>query len=100
MTTPGRITYNPSAVQAVATDFQSNGAALTEIHSDMVNVTNGLAEFFAGAGADEFFSLQDMFLSGLRGLADTIGRHGAVTGTVLHGAMARDAALRSVFGLG
>jgi len=96
---PGQITYNPAAVQAVASDFATSGAKLLEIHGDMTNTTNGLAEFFAGAGATQFFEMQQMFLSGLMGLASTVGRHGNVTGVVLDGAMGRDASLRGVFNL-
>lgn len=95
----GQITYNPMAVSAVASDFNAQGAQLMEIHSDIKNQTDSLAEFFAGQGADGFFESQGMCLSGLFGLSHTVGKHGVVTDNVLAGAVGRDHSLKGLFNL-
>ncbi|MEO8814391.1 MAG: WXG100 family type VII secretion target [Mycobacterium sp.] len=91
------ITYNPGAIADHATDVVNRAGQLHEIHSDATQRTTALGEFFAGHGASGFFDAQQQMLSGLQGLIETVGQHGATTSHVLNGAMGTDQAIGSLF---
>ena len=63
-----QITYNFGAVDAFAGDTTNRAAQLMEIHGDISQRTNALAEFFSGSGATGFFEAQAQMLNGLEGL--------------------------------
>ncbi|GAT07626.1 WXG100 family type VII secretion target [Mycolicibacterium novocastrense] len=92
-----KITYHPGAVADFATDTGNRAGQLHEIHSDVANKTNALAEFFAGSGADGFFDAQHQMLSGLQGLIETVAQHGTTTSHVLGNAIGTDQHIRGLF---
>jgi uncharacterized protein YukE len=92
-----KITYNPAPVQDFATDTGNRAGQLHEIHSDVAQKTNALAEFFAGSGADGFFDAQHQMLSGLQGLIETVAQHGTTTGHVLGNAVSTDHQIKGLF---
>lgn len=92
-----QISYNTPAVADFATGVGNRSNNLGEIHHDVTAKTQALAEFFAGHGAEGFFSAQQQMLSGLSGLIQTMASHGTTTNHVLDGAIATDQAISNLF---
>lgn len=91
------ISYHAPTVSGFAADTGARAGQLEAIHADTAQLTNALAEFFAGHGAMEFFDAQNQMLSGLQGLVDTVRQHGLTTGHVLDAAIATDNHMRGLF---
>ena len=79
-----QITYNHAEVADLATRVGTTAAQLMEIHDDVRQLTQALAEYFMGKGATGFFDAQHQALHGLEELINTVGRHGQ-TVTSVHG---------------
>jgi len=92
-----QITYNLGAVAGFASDVGSRAGQLMEIHSDIQQRTNALAEFFQGHGATGFFDAQAQMLHGLEGLIQTVGQHGHVVNNVLDNAVGTDQHIKGLF---
>lgn len=97
MADSGGITYLPSAVSDHAHGVVTSAGNLDQIHADSHQLTQALTEFFGGHGATGFFEAQAQMLSGLQGLIETIGQHGATIGNVLDGAISTDQTISSLF---
>ena len=91
------ITYNLGAVHGFAADTGSRAAQLMEIHADILQRTNALAEFFSGHGATGFFDAQAQMLHGLEGLIATVSRHGSTVNNVADSAAATDQQIAGLF---
>lgn len=92
-----QITYNYGAVGGFGDDTTNRAAQLMEIHSDISQRTNAMAEFFAGAGATGFFEAQAQMLNGLEGLIQTVSNHGSVVHQVNDSAQATDMQIANLF---
>ncbi len=91
------ITYNHGAVADFASDVGSRSAQLLEIHGDVQQRTNALADYFQGAAAAAFHQAQMQMLQGLQGLIDTMSRHGRTIGEVNDGAHQTDLMMGNLF---
>lgn len=92
-----QITYNFGAVADFAGDTTNRAAQLMEIHGDISQRTNALAEFFSGAGATGFFEAQAQMLNGLEGLIQTVSNHGGVVNQVNDNAQSTDMQIANLF---
>jgi WXG100 family type VII secretion target len=86
----GQITYNHGAVADLASNVGSSAGQLAEIHGDIAQLTQALAEYFMGRGATSFFDAQQQALHGLEGLIQTVSRHGQTVTDVHHNAINTD----------
>ncbi len=93
----GNITYNHSAVADFASDVGSRAAQLMEIHDDIQQRTNAIADFFQGSAATSFHEAQTQMLHGLQGLINTVSRHGQTISSVNEGAHATDMQMSNLF---
>lgn len=93
-----QITYNYAAVTGFASDVGQQAALLMEIHDDIRQRTQALAEFFQGAGATTFFDAQQQMLHGLEGLIQTVSQHGQVVNNTAESAQATDMQIQQAFG--
>lgn len=88
---PDHITYNHGAVADLTSSVVQSASQLSEIHDDIAQLTQALAEYFMGRGATAFFEAQAQALSGLDGLIQTVDRHGVTVGHVHQNAISTDA---------
>jgi WXG100 family type VII secretion target len=91
-----QITYNHGAVADLASNVGTTAGQLAEIHADIAQRTQALAEYFMGRGASTFFDAQAQALHGLEGLIQTVSRHGQ-TVTDVHGSAINTDAQTSQF---
>ncbi|AKN15713.1 WXG100 family type VII secretion target [Mycobacterium haemophilum] len=92
-----QITYNYAAVGAFASDVGQRAAQLMEIHQDILQRTQAMADYFRGKGALTFFDAQQQMLHGLEGLIQTVSRHGQVVNNTMDSAQATDADIAQGF---
>lgn len=92
-----QITYNYAAVTGFASDVGQRAALLNEIHDDIRQRTQALAEFFQGTGATAFFDAQQQMLQGLEGLIYTVSQHGQVVNNAAESAQATDMQIQQAF---
>ncbi|MBY0443513.1 MAG: WXG100 family type VII secretion target [Mycobacteriaceae bacterium] len=91
------IVYNHAAVTGFASEVGAQAAQLTEIHGDVLNLTQSLADFFQGHGAMAFFDAQQQMLHGLEDLIQTVSLHGHTVNSVDESAMATDMQMGALF---
>lgn len=91
------ITYNHGAVADFASDVGSRAAQLMEIHDDIQQRTNAIADFFQGSAATSFHEAQMQMLSGLQGLIHTVSQHGQTISSVNEGAHSTDLQMSNLF---
>lgn len=91
------ITYNHGLVAEFASDVGNRAAQLMEIHDDIQQRTNAIADFFQGSAATSFHEAQMQMLHGLQGLIQTVSRHGQTIGSVNEGAHATDLSMSNLF---
>jgi uncharacterized protein YukE len=94
---PTQITYNIPGVADLSSDVGSRAAQLSEIHQDIQQLTQALADYFAGKGATTFFDAQQQALHGLEGLIATVAQHGGQINTTLGNAIATDGQIAQGF---
>lgn len=91
------ITYNHGGVAEFASDVGARSAQLMEIHDDIRQRTNAIAEFFQGAAAASFHEAQLQMLHGLRGLVETMNTHGQTISSVNDSAHQTDVMMGNLF---
>jgi WXG100 family type VII secretion target len=91
------ITYHHGAVADFASDVGSRAAQLMEIHDDIQQRTNAIADFFQGSAATSFHEAQMQMLHGLQGLIQTVSRHGQTISSVNEGAHSTDMQMSNLF---
>ena len=91
------ITYNHGGVADFASDVGARSAQLTEIHDDILQRTNAIADFFEGAAATSFRDAQMQMLRGLQGLIETMNRHGQTISSVNESAHQTDIMMGNLF---
>ena len=93
----GNITYNHGGVADFASDVGVRSAQLMGLHDDILGRTNAVADFFQGSAAASFHSAQIQMLQGLRGLIDTMNRHGQTISYVNDSAHQTDVMMGNLF---
>ena len=93
----GNITYNHGSVADFASDVGSRSAQLMEIHSDILQRTNAIADFFQGSAATSFHQAQTQMLHGLQGLIETMNTHGRTISSVNESAHQTDVMMGNLF---
>ena len=68
------ITYNHGGVADFASDVGSRSAQLMEIHDDILQRTNAIADFFQGSAAASFHEAQVQMLQGMADSEERIAR--------------------------
>ena len=91
------ITYNHGLVAEFASDVGNRAAQLMEIHDDIQQRTNAIADFFQGSAATSFHEAQMQMLHGLQGLIQTVSQHGQTISSVNEGAHATDLSMSNLF---
>ena len=91
------ITYNHGGVADFATDVGTRSAQLMEIHDDILQRTNAIADFFQGAAARAFHESQMQMLQGLKGLVETMNQHGPTISSVNDNAHPTDLLMGNLF---
>ena len=91
------ITYNHGGVADFASDDGTRSAQLMEIHDDVLQRTNAVADFFQGAAATAFRESQMQMLQGLQGLIQTMNQHGQTIGSVNESAHHTDVMMGNLF---
>lgn len=91
------ITYNHGGVADFASDVGARSAQLMEIHDDIQQRTNAIADFFQGAAATSFHEAQMQMLHGLRGLVETMNKHGQTISSVNDSAHQTDVMMGNLF---
>lgn len=91
------ITYNHGAVADFASDVGSRAAQLMEIHDDIQQRTNAIADFFQGSAAASFHEAQMQMLNGLQGLIHTVNQHGQTISSVNESAHSTDMQMSNLF---
>lgn len=91
------ITYNHGGVADFASDVASRSSQLMEIHDDILQRTNAIADFFQGAAAGSFHEAQMQMLQGLQGLIQTMNQHGSTINSVNDSAHATDLQMGNLF---
>jgi WXG100 family type VII secretion target len=91
------ITYDHAAVAEFAADVSQRSSQLMEIHDDMLQRTNAIADFFQGAAAGSFHDAQMQMLSGLQNLIETMNQHGSTIGNVNDSAHQTDLQMGNLF---
>lgn len=91
------ITYNHGGVADFASDVGARSAQLMEIHDDIQQRTNAIADFFQGAAATSFHEAQIQMLHGLRGLVETMNKHGQTISSVNDSAHQTDVMMGNLF---
>lgn len=91
------ITYNHGGVADFASDVGARSAQLTEIHDDIMQRTNAIADFFQGTAATSFRDAQMQMLRGLQGLIETMNRHGQTISDVNESAHQTDIMMGNLF---
>ena len=92
-----QITYHHGGVADFASDVGARSAQLMEIHDDVSQRTNAIADFFQGAAATSFHEAQMQMLQGLRGLIETMNEHGRTISAVNDSAHQTDVMMGSLF---
>lgn len=91
------ITYDHAAVAEFAADVSSRSAQLMDIHDDMLQRTNAIADFFQGSAAGAFHEAQMQMLQGLQSLIETMNQHGSTICNVNDGARQTDLMMGNFF---
>jgi WXG100 family type VII secretion target len=91
------ITYNHGGVADFASDVGQRSAQLMEIHDDILQRTNAIADFFQGAAAGSFHEAQMQMLQGLMGLVETMNQHGTTISNVNDSAHQTDLQMGNLF---
>ena len=91
------ITYNHGGVADFASDVGTRSAQLMEIHDDVLQRTNAVADFFQGAAATAFRESQMQMLQGLQGIIQTMNQHGQTIGSVNESAHNTDVMMGNLF---
>lgn len=91
------ITYNYAAIGAFASDVGQQAGQLMEIHQDILQRTQALADYFLGKGATAYFDAQQQMLHGLESLAQHITQHHDVVNNTMDSARATDASVQNFF---
>ncbi|WP_328362573.1 WXG100 family type VII secretion target [Mycobacterium sp. NBC_00419] len=91
------ITYNHGGVADFASDVGSRSALLMEIHDDIAQRTNAIADFFQGTAATSFHEAQMQMLQGLQGLIETMNQHGSTISNVNDSAHQTDVMMGNLF---
>ena len=91
------ITYNHGGVADFASDVGTRSAQLMEIHDDVLQRTNAVADFFQGAAATALRESQMQMLQGLQGLIQTMNQHGQTIGSVNESAHHTDVMMGNLF---
>jgi len=94
----GNITYNHGAVADFASDVGTRAAQLLEIHDDIQQRTNAIADFFEGQAATGFHEAQMQMLHGFEGLIQTVSQHGSTIQSVNEHAAMTDSMMAQGFG--
>ena len=90
-----RITTAPSRISPPTS--VPGAAQLLEIHDDIQQRTNAIADFFEGQAATGFHEAQMQMLHGLQGLIQTVSRHCQTISSVNEGAHATDLSMSNLF---
>ena len=93
----GFITYNHGGVADFASDVGFRSAQLMEIHDDILQRTNAIADFFQGSAATSFHEAQMQMLHGLQGLIETMNTHGQTISSVNESAHQTDVMMGNLF---
>ncbi|WP_264001090.1 WXG100 family type VII secretion target, partial [Mycolicibacterium gadium] len=80
-----------------ASDVGQRSAQLMEIHDDILQRTNAIADFFQGAAAGSFHEAQMQMLQGLQGLVETMNQHGTTISNVNDSAHQTDLQMGNLF---
>jgi len=91
------ITYNHGGVADFASDVGGRSAQLMEIHGDVAQRTNAIADFFQGTAATAFHEAQVQMLQGLQGLIETMNHHGQTISAVNDSAHQTDVMMGNLF---
>ncbi|MCH9720440.1 MAG: WXG100 family type VII secretion target [Actinomycetia bacterium] len=91
------ITYHHGGVADFASDVGTRSAQLMEIHDDIMQRTNAVADFFQGAAATSFHESQMQMLRGLQGLIQTMNQHGQTISSVNASAHQTDVMMGNLF---
>ena len=91
------ITYHHGGVAEFASDVGARSAALMELHGDITQRTNAIADFFQGAAATSFRDAQMQMLQGLHSLIETMNQHGRTISAVNDNAHQTDVMMGSLF---
>ena len=91
------ITYHHGGLADFASDVGARSAQLMEIHDDVSQRTNAIADFFQGTAAASFHEAQMLMLQGLRGLIETLNQHGRTISSVNDSAHQTDVMMGSLF---
>lgn len=91
------ITYNHGGVADFASEVGSRSAQLMEIHDDIQQRTNAIADFFQGSAATSFHEAQMQMLQGLQGLIETMNQHGLTISNVNDSAHQTDLMMGNLF---
>jgi WXG100 family type VII secretion target len=91
------IIYNHGGVADFASEVGSRSAQLMEIHDDVLQRTNAIADFFEGAAATSFHQAQMQMLQGLQGLIETMNQHGSTISSVNESAHQTDIMMGNLF---
>jgi uncharacterized protein YukE len=91
------IVYNHGAVTGFASQVGTQAAQLMEIHDDVHQATQALADYFLGHGATAFFDAQRQMLSGLEDLIQVVSQHSHTINNVDANALATDLQTQSFF---
>ena len=93
-----QITYNHGMVSELASDVGQRAAQLMEMHDDVQQRTNAIAEFFEGKAGTAFHEAQMQMLLGFQSLIQTVSRHGTTIQNVNEGAAMTDSLMAQGFG--
>ena len=91
------ITYHHGGVADFASDVGTRSAQLLEIHDDILQRTNAIADFFQGGAATAFRESQMQMLQGLQGLIQTMNQHGQTISSVNESAHQTDVMMGNLF---
>ena len=91
------ITYNHAGVADFASDVGTRSAQLMEIHDDILQRTNAVADFFQGNAATSVHEAQTQMLQGLQGLIETMNHHGRTISSVNDNAHQTDLMMGNLF---
>ena len=92
-----QITYHHGGVADFASDVGARSAQLMELHDDVAQRTNAIADFFEGTAAASFHQAQMQMLRGLQGLIDTMAQHGRTISAVNDSAHQTDVMMGNLF---
>ena len=90
------ITYNHGGVADFASDVGARSAQLMEIHDDIPQRTNAIADFFQGTAAVSFHEARYR-CCGAWGLIETMNQHGRTISSVNDSAHQTDVMMGNLF---